>query len=438
LPQDDFSRAEMSEVLAVSANTINYSSSTPIPKIYFDALTGGYILTKEVTEIPKDLFANLVSLFPFDLIFKKFNDIHRLRYDNEEPQDTEEWIAQKKKYTGHDLFSFLLPFDFTYNGGGVKIEQGVLLQGILSDKCLGQKSNSIIVYLNKNYSPRVALDFVTNYQKIMNGWLVETGFSVGLGDCIQDTDPKAFEKGIKDIISTSVIKADSRAGKEQQVMDALASAMNASSKLVQEYVNKRKNSLMDMISSGAKGKLDNLCQISAIVGRQDKDGHLITEGFDDRTLPCYRRRKTLDKLSFSGEHRSLRDIHLKAEEQGFIGSSFMTGLNPREFWFHASSGRDGVINTAIRTADVGYSTRSLSKYLEDVHINSSGMVCNQADQVISFDFGYDSSRGLDSGKCVMVDGQPQFADIRSIVEKIRANKKREEAETEYKVVIEDD
>lgn len=664
----------MSEILAVSANTINYSSSTPIPKIYFDALTGGYILTKETTMIPKDLFMNLVSLFDFELIFKKFKDIRRLNYENtvssiavlckfanrihsyiktmyektttlevefrqifkrffskrkltsrdesdiynwaytnidigyyiinkktttrflkimdsikrivkklvkehnvatkencfdddtinsyripfyffacispiddtiktriedetneqrkkvyveedcciclellaiEETQfltcghymhksclrdyliklsaksevtsihcpicrqdtpieninerlnldmiehfesvninpdsldptkmkllldfcecikndttsEIDEWIANKEEYTGHDLFSFLLPFDFTYNGGGgVKIDQGVMLHGILSDKCLGQKPNSIIVYLNKNYSQKVALDFVTNYQKLMNSWLSESGFSVGLGDCIQESN--TFEKGIKDIVAMNVIKADSRGNNEQQVIDVLSSAMNTSSKLVQEAVNERKNSLMDMISSGAKGKLDNLCQISAIVGRQDKDGHLIKEGFDDRTLPCYRRRRTIEeKLSFS-----IRDIHLKAEEQGFISSSFMSGLNAREFWFHASSGRDGIINTAIRTADVGYSTRSLSKYLEDVHINSAGMVVNQADQVISLDFGYDASRGLDSGKCIIVNGEPQFCDFRSIVEKIRANKKREEAETEYKVI----
>jgi len=334
-PQDEFSRAEMSEILAVKENLINYSSSTPIPKLYFDALTGGYILTKEVKTIPKDLLMNILMIFPFDIIFRKFEYIQRLKYNGKEP----------KEYTGHDLFSFLLPFDFTYNNGGVTIEQGVLLKGILSDKCLGQKPNSIIVYLNKNYSSKVALDFVTNYQKVMNDWLTETGFSVGLGDCIQEM------KGLEEIISTSVIKADARGKKEQQVKDALDNAFNLSSKLARDNANKD-NALMSMIMSGAKGKPDNLCQITAIVGRQDKDGHLITEGFTDRTLPCYRRRKTEEKM-VSGEKRTLRDIHLKAETQGFIGNSFMKGLSPREFWFHCSSGRDGVISTAIRTADVG-------------------------------------------------------------------------------------
>jgi len=391
----------MSEILAVKENMINYSSSTPIPKIYFDALTGGYILTKEVRKIPRDLFMNLLMIFPFDIISRKFEDIRRLNYHNEiiESLDNgilkqqfcpdisliilekvyeiridelesyenikiitkkidkggfeiiyyrflentienyllgnrDEWFSQKENFTGHDLFSFLLPFDFTYDNGGVTIEQGVLMKGILSDKCLGQKPNSIIVYLNKNYSSKVALDFVTNYQKVMNDWLTETGFSVGLGDCIQDM------KGLEEIISTSIIKADSRGKKEQQVKDSLDNAFNVSSKLAKENANKN-NALMSMIMSGAKGKLDNLCQITAIVGRQDKDGHLITEGFTDRTLPCYRRRKTEEKVGFE-QKRTLGDIHLKAESQGFISNSFMTGLNPREFWFHASSGRDGV------------------------------------------------------------------------------------------------
>ena len=405
MPQDEHSKAEMSEILAVKENLINYSSSTPIPKIYFDALTGGYILTKEKRKIPKELFLNIVMIFDFDVIFRKFEDIQRLKYDGKEPEE----------YDGHDLFSFLLPFDFVYSLGGITIYQGVLLKGTLTDKCLGQKSNSIIVYLNKNYSSKVALDFVTNYQKVMNDWLAETGFSVGIGDCVIKE-----MKGLDEIISTSVIKADSKGKKDQQVSDYLDNSFNLASELVKESVkdNKDNNALVSMIMSGAKGKIENLTQITAMIGRQDKEGRLITEGFNDRTLPCYRRRKTEEKASFDCK-RSLRDIQLKAESQGFIRNSFMSGTTPREFWFHASSGRDGIISTAIRTADVGYLTRSLSKYLEDVKTNNIGQVVNQIEQVVSFHFGFDSSIGIDTSKCIIIHGQPQFADVKSLVDKIQ-------------------
>jgi phosphotransferase system IIA component len=69
-------------------------------------------------------------------------------------------------------------------------------------------------------------------------------------------------------------------------------------------------------------------------------------------------------------------------------------------------------------------TRSLSKYLEDVKTNMSGNIVNQADQIVSLDFGYDASRGLDTGKCIIVNNEPQFTDVKSLVDKIRANKQR--------------
>ena len=105
-----------------------------------------------------------------------------------------------------------------------------------------------------------------------------------------------------------------------------------------------------MVSAGSKGKAININQIMSFVGQENVEGKRIPLNFDQRTLPHFK------KNDFEPESR------------GFIQNSFLKGLNPSEFFFHAMSGREGIIDTAVKTSEIGYTERRLMKSLEDIII----------------------------------------------------------------------
>jgi DNA-directed RNA polymerase II subunit RPB1 len=131
------------------------------------------------------------------------------------------------------------------------------------------------------------------------------------------------------------------------------------------------NRLKNMVSSGSKGGNINISQIMACVGQQNVDGKRIPFGFSRRTLP----------------HFSKDDFG--PDSKGFVSSCYVQGLTPQEFYFHAMGGREGLIDTAVKTADTGYIQRRLIKALEDVQVKYDGTVRTSRDNVIQFLYGED-------------------------------------------------
>ena len=43
--------------------------------------------------------------------------------------------------------------------------------------------------------------------------------------------------------------------------------------------------------------------------------------------------------------------------KGFVSNSFFSGLTPTEFFFHTMAGREGLVDTAVKTAETGYMQR---------------------------------------------------------------------------------
>lgn len=80
------------------------------------------------------------------------------------------------------------------------------------------------------------------------------------------------------------------------------------------------------------------------------------------------------------------------EAKGFVSNSFFSGLTPSEFLFHTMGGREGLVDTAVKTAETGYMQRRLVKCLEDLYVAYDGTVRNCTQDVIQFKYGDD---GLD-------------------------------------------
>lgn len=81
------------------------------------------------------------------------------------------------------------------------------------------------------------------------------------------------------------------------------------------------------------------------------------------------------------------------ESRGFVENSYLTGLTPAEFYFHAMGGREGLIDTAVKTADTGYISRRLMKGLEDMMVRYDGTVRTARDVVVQFLYGEDGMAG---------------------------------------------
>jgi hypothetical protein len=168
---------------------------------------------------------------------------------------------------------------------------------------------------------------------------------------------------------------------ENQIINILKSVSAKISGRVMESLP-RDNRLVQMVESGAKGSDLNMTQMVALLGQQIVDGKRIQNTLKDRTLPHFTK------------------FDDGAESRGFVESSFVEGLRPAEYFFHAMGGREGLIDTAVKTSDTGYIQRRMMKTMEDMHVTYDGTVRNNMGTIIQYRYGED---GVES---IQVEAQP--------------------------------
>jgi len=185
----------------------------------------------------------------------------------------------------------------------------------------------------------------------------------------------------------SVILSDMHAGQFMNVSglsdgedleDKISSALKDVAANINTEVIKsmsKDNRIVQMVDSGSKGGEHNITQMVALLGQQLIEGRRVQYTLQDRTLP----------------HFSRYDDGV--ESRGFVQHSFVDGLMPAEFFYHAQAGREGLIDTAVKTSDTGYIQRRLMKSMEDQHVEHDGTVRNVTGSVIQFVYGED---GMDT------------------------------------------
>ena len=139
------------------------------------------------------------------------------------------------------------------------------------------------------------------------------------------------------------------------------------------------NSAVIMARSGARGSMLNLSQMAGCIGQQAVRGERLSRGYWNRTLPHFKK----------GD--------LGAEAKGFVKNSYKSGLTPTEFFFHSMGGREGLVDTAVRTSRSGYMQRRLISALEDLKLKQDGTVRNTADMIVQLYYGED---GIDPTRSV--------------------------------------
>lgn len=241
----------------------------------------------------------------------------------------------------------------------------------------------------KDHGPESAKAMLSTAQRVVNYWLLHRGYTISVSDTI--ADERVLNEIATILASTraavSVIIQDLDAGRIKlkpglTLMDSFEKQINtelntATSKLGGEAQKSlsRANNINNMVKGGSKGGPINISQIMGCLGQQNVEGKRISFGFDKRSLP----------------HFTKND--LGAESKGFVANSYLKGLTPQEFYFHTMGGREGVIDTAVKTSNTGYIQRRLVKAMEDIAVHYDGTVRNSLHDIVQFVYGED---GMDS------------------------------------------
>jgi len=380
-PQSIEAATELEEIAAVPHQILRPRDGLPVIGIVQDTLVGSYRLTRDKVSFNRREFMNM-------MMWNK-------RFDGHIPTPKAEG-----RFTGQQIISQLLPpINMDMMNGGKKrvlIREGDVLEGQF-DKAVFSKASKGIIHMTYNdYGSKDTVAFIDTLQNTVAQFLVYNGFSVGISDLIADMDTKKqmHEKiqEKKTGIETALLQVhqdlfDNNTGKtnqsefEDRAFGLLNKAMENAGEIGQQNLS-MENRMTAMVRAGSKGGPINIAQMIACVGQQNIEGKRIPYGFEDRTLPHF---KKYDD---------------GAEARGFIENSFIAGLTPTEFFFHAMSGREGLIDTAVKTAETGYIQRQIVKAMEDLMVQNDGTVRDANMNIVQFHYGED---GVNSTK---IEAQP--------------------------------
>jgi len=265
---------------------------------------------------------------------------------------------------------------------GMMIKNGEIIFGIVEKKTVRGSQGGLVHDIFHEKGPDATQLLFTDIQMVINFRLFHNGFSIGIGDTIADQKTMAYiTQHITDIIEDAYhdrLKAAPgmtlRKSFESHVERKLNLAHDTPGQYAQKNL-KEDNNVKQMVVAGSKGSFINISQMLVCVGQQSVEGQRIPFSFRHRSLPHF----TKDDFSL--------------EVRGFVENSYLWGLTPQEFFFHAMAGREGLIDTAVKTAETGYIQRQLVKVLEDVMVCYNGTVCNSLGDLIQFVYSEDGMDG---------------------------------------------
>ena len=402
--QTDESRAEAKSLMRVQEHILSPRFGGPIIGAIHDHISGAYLLTREGSTFTEEQAFQIIRKSHLPIPKRKFED-----------------------WTGKELFSLLLPDDLNMhykaeicrdcdeclgtaceNDAYVVIENGQLEYGAIDEKAYGSFSGKILDKIVKEYGPDRAREFLDRSTDLAICGIMKTGITTSTNDeeipeeakerieahldiAEQRVDDlvKAYEEGMLEALPGRSLKETL----EMKIMQVLGESRDKSGEIAEAYFGMDNHSVV-MARTGARASILNLTQITACVGQQSVRGGRIDRGYIERTLPHFRRNE------------------LGAKARGFVHSSYKEGLDPIEFFFHAMGGREGLVDTAIRTAQSGYMQRRLVNALQDLKVNKNGLVTDNRGKVVQTMFGED---GVDPAK----SDYGHAADLNKIIDEMR-------------------
>jgi DNA-directed RNA polymerase subunit A' len=387
VPQGEEARTEAKLLMQVQDQILSPRYGGPIIGAKTDLLTAAYLLTRKSTYLNKEEVGKLLVAADF-------------RGELPPPEikrPTELW-------SGKQIFSLFLPAGFNFvakssivtqeDGSSVVVKEGKLVEGVIDKNTIGaERSESLFHRIVKDNGSEPGRIFLNGLIKLLDRFITLRGFTYGINeldisDSVRDKISKAVkraEERVQELIAQykkgTLERLPGRSLEESlelRIMDELSKARDQAGELAEQYLKAEvDNSGVIMTKTGARGSMLNIAQMVANVGQQSIRGQRIRRGYRDRALSFFEKGDA------------------GAEARGFVYASYQDGLSPVEFFFHSMGGREGLVDTAVRTQQSGYMQRRLINALEHIRVEYDGTVRDSRGDIIQFRYGED---GVDTAK----------------------------------------
>lgn len=380
-------QAELKYVVDVKDRMLSAQTNKPEQCIVQDSLLAAYLMTSKPQPMSREEFQN--CLF-------RSNKYHL--------------YTQQDTYDARDLFAYILPSDFNVTYPKLVIKSGKLIEGYFDKTSLGSTPRSIIRLLHIEYDKHTAADFIDNIQFMTHAWLEIKPFSIGLDDCFPNDDDsivRIIENVQKYFLKAKLVSSNvkSKNVKEAKINIALNSAKDIGLRIAMESLAPD-NKIRDTVIAGSKGDYFNIAQITGLLGQQNISNCRVEPTLTNHT-------RTLVHYPYI-----IFDNEQEFESRGFICSSFLNGMNPKEMFFHAMTGRKGITDTALGTAVHGYIQRSIDKLNEDLQIAYDGTVIDAGRYIHQFAYG---NTGFDPSLVTFRNGFTIPVEIDRLCERLSNN-----------------
>ncbi|KAL2887929.1 DNA-directed RNA polymerase III subunit RPC1 [Ceratocystis lukuohia] len=423
VPQTEEARAEAITLMGVKNNLATPKNGEPIIAATQDFITAAYVFSS------KDRFYDRRSFTQLCL--------HMIDSQTHLELPPPAILKPEALWTGKQLFNMLMrpnkqsnvlvnldakcrdyspqsnkAPDMDPNDGWLVIRNSEVMCGRMDKSTVGDgKKDSVFYVILRDFGPDAAVIAMNRLAKLAARALGNRGFSIGIGD-VYPSQPLTLHKNT--LVDDAYKRCDElietfKAGKlekapgcnlEQTLETLIGGILSKVREQAGAYCIKtlsRNNAPLIMAKSGSKGSNINVAQMVAVVGQQIIANARVPDGFQDRSLPHF--------------HKNAR----QPPSKGFVRNSFYTGLVPTEFIFHAMAGREGLVDTAVKTAETGYMSRRLMKSLEDLSTQYDDTVRTSGGGIVQFQFGADKLDPVDmEGSAVPVNFKRTFTHAESL------------------------
>ncbi len=409
VPRIEEAMVEAAEILLVERNIKTPRYGGPIIGGRQDYISGAYLLTVKTRLLTREEVVELLSVAGY-------------KGDLPEPAI----LKPKPLWTGKQIVSIFLPEKLNYEGrakinaGPLKcdnydcfhdsyivIRDSKLLEGVFDKNAIGAEvPENVLHIIALEYGDSAARELLDTVYKSFIRMLELRGLTLSLSDVdipdearrkiaeLVEEAKKEIAKMIEEYREGRLEPIPGRSIEESlelKIIKRLQELFRKAGEVAVSYMDPF-NDVFIMARTGARGSEVNITQMVALLGQQTVRGKRVHRGFRTRTLPHFK----------PGD--------LSPEAKGFVKGNFRHGLRPTETFFHAAAGREGLVDTAVKTSQSGYMQRRLINALNDIIVAYDGTARDSYGHIIQFKYGED---GVDP--MMTYHGKP--VDLDRIIEK---------------------
>ena len=386
-PQTEEAKAEAKILLDVKKNLISPKNNTNLIGCKSDAVTGSYLFG----------LGKFSRAYANQILYKSGIDAQ----------------ISKKIISGAELFSEIFP-KINFSNDSIKIRDGKVVNGKIDKTSFGEEDGELVKELDKLVEREETFKIIKKVFNLGTNYLTDRGITISVADLDLNEDTiklgkdilkkaekktdeiiKSYNQGTLEIIPGKT-EEESREIRILQVLNEVRTKIGE----VVKKVFPEDNPVNHMIMSGSGGNILNITQMACCVGQQALWAKRIDIGYDNRTLSFFKK----------------GDLSPKA--RGFISSPFIRGLRPDEFFFGAITGRDSLMDTALRTPKSGYLYRRLANALQDLKVEYDKTVRDSNNNIIQYNYGDDglevsrlhTNGKIDSGEAIGIITAQSFGE----------------------------